>query len=297
MTKPHITGPILVTGASGNLGGAVVRALTSLGMPIRLAGTSPTSLQRRYPDAEAVRLDFHDPATFAPALEGAGGVFLVRPPAIATVGPTLNAMLDVAERSRVGHVVFSSVAGAEQNRAVPHHRVESHLRASSLSWTILRPGFFAQNLADAYRDDIRDDDRLYLPAGLGEVAFIDTRDVGAAAAAVFAETAVHRGAGYLLTGPARMSFHEVASVLGRELDRTITYEPASAVAYLRHVHRQGRSWTQAAVQTMLHLGVRRGQAELVDPTLAQLLGRAPRTLEQYIREHRARWARQDAPPT
>jgi uncharacterized protein YbjT (DUF2867 family) len=53
---------------------------------------------------------------------------------------------------------------------VPHHRVEKRPRASRLSWTILRPGF-AQNLAGAYRTDICADDRSYLPAGRGRVAY------------------------------------------------------------------------------------------------------------------------------
>jgi uncharacterized protein YbjT (DUF2867 family) len=54
---------------------------------------------------------------------------------------------------------------------VPHHPVEKHPRAFRLSWTILRPGFLAQNLAGAYRTDICADDRLYLPAGRGRVAY------------------------------------------------------------------------------------------------------------------------------
>lgn len=286
--------PILVTGASGNVGGAVVDALTAARVPVRVAGTDVASLGRRHPGLPAVRLDLHDPATFAPALDGAAGLFLIRPPAIATVGPTLNALLDVAAQRRVGHVVFSSVAGADTNRAVPHHRVEAHLRASTLPWTILRPGFFAQNLADAYREDIRRDDRIYLPAGLGRAAFIDAVDIGAAAAAVFAHPAAHRGAGYVLTGGAALDFHEVAAILSRDLGRTIRYEPASAARYLRHVRRQGAPWARAVVQTLLHVGLRSGQAEAVDPTLPRLLGRPPRSLQEYIHEHRATWAPADA---
>lgn len=281
--------PIVVTGASGNLGAAVIHALTAAGLPARAAGTDPNALGAQHPGIPAVHLDLHDPRTFGPALDGAGGLFLVRPPAIATVGPTLNALLDVAQHGSLDHVVFSSVAGAETNRVVPHHRVETHLRASTLAWTILRPGFFAQNLADAYANDIRDDNRIYLPAGAGRAAFIDARDIGDAAAAVFCDPQAHRGAGYHLTGSRAVSFDEVARLLGRELGRPIAYEPASIVGYFRHACRQGLPAAQAAVQTILHAGLRRGQAEQVDPTLPRLLGRPPRTLEQYIHEHRTAW--------
>jgi len=283
-----MTGPVLVVGATGNLGGAVADALGRGGVPMRLGGTRVGAFEAR-PGAEAVRLDLLDPSTFAPALDGAGGLFLVRPPAIAKVGPTLNALLDVAERAHVGHVVFSSVTGADTNKVVPHHRVEERLQRSSLSWTILRPGFFAQNLADAYRIDIVDDGRILLPAGAGRAAFVDVADVGDVAARVFADPDAHRGAGYVLTGPEALGFDEVAALLTHELGRTIRYEPTSPLRYLRHVHGQGRPWAQAVVQTVLHTGLRRGQAETVDPTVERLLGRPGRTLAQYVHEHRDVW--------
>lgn len=285
-----MTGPVLVTGAGGNVGGAVVRSLLERGLPVRAASTDPARLERMLPRVPVVRLDLTDPTTFPGAVDGVDGLFLIRPPAIARVGPTLNALLDVAERRDVEHVVFSSVTGADTNRVVPHHRVESHLKSAGLSWTILRPGFFAQNLADAYAADITRANRILLPAGRGRVAFIDTRDIGDVAAAVFADPVDHRHGEYVLTGPRAVDFAEVAAILTRELDRPITYQPASAPSYLRHVHRQGAPWMQAAVQTVLHTGLRRGQAETVDPTAGRLLGRGPRTIEQYIHEYRSTWA-------
>ncbi len=282
--------PILVTGASGNVGGAVVRSLIAAGISVRAAGTDPAALERTFPGLEVARLDFHLPATFGPALHGAGGLFLLRPPKIATVGPTLNALVDVAEQSLVDHVVFSSVTGADTNKVVPHHRVETHLEASSLSWTILRPGFFAQNLADAYRTDILRDDRIYLPAGWGRAAFIDVRDLGGVAATVFANPAAHRGAGYTLTGSQALNFEEVAAVLTSELGRPIRYQPAKVLPYMRHLAGQGLPKTQVLVQTVLHAGLRRGQAETVDPSLARLLRRPPLTLAQYVHDHRSTWS-------
>ncbi|WP_282944465.1 NmrA family NAD(P)-binding protein [Cellulomonas endometrii] len=286
-----MSGPVLVVGAGGNLGGAVVRSLSRRGIPVRAAGTSPQRIAARHPDATPVHLDLHDPRTFSAAVAGAGALFLVRPPAIARVGPTLNALLDVAAKERVGHVVFSSVTGADTNRVVPHHRVEQHLQRSEMSWTILRPGFFAQNLADAYQDDIATDDRIFLPAGTGRAAFVDVRDIGDVAAGILADPDAHHGVGYTLTGPQAINFDEVAAILTLELGRAIRYEPTSAVRYLRHVHDQGRPWVQAVVQTLLHTGLRRGDAATVDPTIERLLGRPARTMSQYVHDHRGTWNR------
>ena len=282
--------PVLVVGASGNVGGAVARSLLAAGFPVRAAGRDVPALERRYPGVQAVRLDFHDPATFAPALLGAGGLFLLRPPAISRVGPTLNALLDVAQHSGVDHVVFSSVSGANTNRVVPHHQVETHLHTSRLSWTILRPGFFAQNLADAYRTDIVGDARILLPAGRGQVAFVDVRDVGDVTAAVFADPVAHRRAGYTLTGGQALDFDEVAAILTRELGRPIRYEATTVLAYLRHLRGQGLPVPMILVQAILHTGLRRGQAETIDPIMARLLGHAPRTLAEYVHDHRCVWS-------
>lgn len=283
-----MTAPVLVVGSTGNLGRAVVDGLVRRGVPVRAGTTDPGRLGNG-PGARAVHLDLRDPATFRAALDGARGLFLVRPPAIARVGPTLNALVDAAVAAGVEHVVFSSVTGADANRLVPHHRVERHLQASGTGWTILRPGFFAQNLADAYRADVLRDDRLLLPAGRGRAAFVDTRDVGELAALVLADPEPHRGAGYVLTGPEALDFDAVAALLSEATGRAIRYEATSALRYLRHVHAQGRPAAQAVVQTVLHVGLRHGQAERVDPTLGRLLGRPGRTLAEYVRDHRALW--------
>jgi len=268
----------------------VVRSLLSAGFDVRAAGTAPDRLEMALPGAHAVRLDLHDPSTFGAAVRGASALFLVRPPKIAQVGPTLNALVDAAVAAGVGHVVFSSVAGAETNRVVPHHRVETHLRGSQASWTILRPGFFAQNLTDAYRTDIVEESRIYLPAADGRAAFIDARDIGDVAAVVLADPRAHHAAGYTLTGPEALTFDQVAAILSRELGRQVTYEPATVLGYARHLHTHGLPAMQILVQTLLHTGLRRGQAATVDPTLERLLGHPGRGLDEYVHDVRNTWA-------
>jgi hypothetical protein len=83
----------------------------------------------------------------------------------------------------------------------------------------------------------------------------------------------------------------VASVLSAVLERPIRYVPASIPGYLLHLRRRGLPLAQAAVQAVLHVGLRFGQAEAVDPTLERLLGRPGRTLADYVRDHAALWRR------
>ncbi len=278
---------IVVTGATGNVGSAVVDHLVAMGENVKAADHRPASHDRPA-TVETIMLDFSDATTFGPVVRGADAVFLLRPPPISRVGPTLNKFIDAARDVGVKHVVFSSVAGADKNKVVPHHRVEKHLVASGLAWTILRPGFFSQNIATAYARDITNDDRIYVPAADGRAAFIDTRDIGEIAAKSLVETG-HEGKAYELTGPEAISFHELAEILSEVLGRPVSYEPARIASYFRHLLKEGLPVPHAVVQTILHAGLRRGDAEKVTSATAQLLGRPPITVREYIEDQVEVW--------
>ncbi len=282
---------VLVTAASGNVGREVARECSEQGFSVRVAGRDLVELAQRFPRAEAAALDFFDPSTWGPALEGCQFVFLVRPPAVGDVGSTLNPFIDRAYATGVEHIVFLSVSGADTMKWTPHRKVELHLETSGKRWTLLRVGFFAQNLQDAYRRDIVEDGRLYVPAGGGSVAFVDVSDVAAVAARVFREPVRFAAKALTLTGPVAMTFSDVASTLTRVLGKPVRYQPASALGYALHLKRaRGLPWMQVIVQTILHLGLRKGNAALVDPTLAKLLERAPHTMERYVTCAAATWS-------
>jgi uncharacterized protein YbjT (DUF2867 family) len=291
---------VLVTGARGHVGREVVRACLERGLGVRAAvrevdGAGRPSVRdeirgvaRPIHDGgsdgggETARFDFHDRGTWRAALEGCELLFLLRPPAIARVSTTMIPFVELAYERGVEHVVFLSVSGAERASWIPHRRIELFLERTLASWTVLRPGFFAQNLGDAYRRDLADDDRLYVPAGRGRVAFLDVRDAGDVAACVLADPKAHRRAFLTLTGPEALTFDDVARVLSSALDRTIRYEPATVLGYTRHLLRRGLPPAQIAVQTILHLGLRRGDAERVDDTVRAVLGREATPLADYV---------------
>ncbi len=280
---------IFVTGASGNVGSAVVEHLVGRDLPVRIGARTPDTVADRY-DAEVVRFDFLDPKTYGAAVRGCEAVFLLRPPAIANTAETLNVFVDVARGLGVSQIVFISVAGAGDNPIVPHHAVEQKLRADQGGWTILRPGFFAQNIGDAYRDDIVEDKRIFVPAGESRVAFIDVRDVAEVAVDALAEPDAHHAQTYTLTGPEAVTFAEVAETLSETLARPIRYQPATILGYLYHLYRRRKlPLAQSLVQIVLHVGLRFGQAETVDETLERLLGRRPRTVRDYVRDHQDVW--------
>lgn len=203
---------------------------------------------------------------------------------------TLNPFVTAAYAAGVQHIVFLSVAGADRMKWVPHRKVELHLQSQGADWTVLRPGFFAQNLGDAYRRDIVEDNRLYVPAGQGRVAFLDVRDAGEVTAKIFEKPEPFRAKALTLTGPEAITFDQVARLLSSVLGRAIRYEPASIPGYVWHLHGNRQlPWMQVAVQTFLHVGLRGGDAERVESTVAELLGKPARSMREYLERAAAEW--------
>lgn len=281
---------ILVTAALGNVGREVVHACDQRGFTVRASGLNDAALKEHFPGAEVAQLDFLDPSTWTAALHGCTCVFLLRPPPLADMDATLCPFVDASYAAGVKHIVFLSVAGADRMKWVPHRKVELHLEGYESGWTVLRPGFFAQNLQDAYRRDIMEDGRIYVPASNGRVAFLDVRDAADIAARIFEDAGAFQRKTLTLTGPEAITFQETAALLSATLNRTIIYVPASIPGYAWHLRtKRNMTWMQTFVQTMLHVGLRHGDGENVQSTVEQVLGKRARTMAEYIQDAASIW--------
>lgn len=278
---------MLVTGASGTVGRYVAAELATRGVPVRRAvpHVDPDNMD----GSPSCRFTFEDRKTWPAALDGVERVFLMRPPAISDVKNMIGPFIAEMARRRVRHTVVLSLMGV--NPAMPHWRLEREVKSAGLRWTMLRPAFFMQNLETAYRDDIRDHDRIRLPAGRGKTSFIDTRDVAAVAVLAFADPSMHAGHAYTLTGPQAFDWGRVASVLSAELGRPISYEPISLRAARREMRTAQLPSAYVNVQLLINVVARVGLADTMTTTLAHVLGRAPRTITDYIHDNREQWTR------
>lgn len=282
-----MSGVILVTGATGNVGREVLRELSARGAATRAAVYNLADApQVTGGAAEAVRFDFRDPTTFPAAFAGADRLFLMRPPAISNVKRDMQPAIDYAARQGISHIVFLSLIGVERNRIVPHAKIEKLLMHSGVGWTMLRCGFFMQNLDTTHRADLVEADDIFVPAGGGRTAFIDARDIGAVAAGVLTEPG-HENKAYNLTGSEALSYGEVAAIMAEELGRPITYSDPSPLAFARRFRRRGYPGGMVNVMLGIYLTTRLGMAAGISPDVERLLGRPPITMRQYVRDYAA----------
>ncbi|MEU0580107.1 NAD(P)H-binding protein [Streptomyces griseoincarnatus] len=271
---------ILVTGATGNIGSALLGQLAD-------AGTVPVRGLTRGPDrasfpqgVEAVPGDLGCPDSLVPAMHGVRSLFLV---------PGLGAdadVLGVAREAGVEHVVLVSSLAVRTHPHLPASRdnraVELLLRDSGMSWTVLRPTQFASN-ALWWAESIRKHRSVQVPYAEVGLPAVHPADIAAVAKAALTEPG-HRGRTYALTGPARVTPRQQARAIGAALGEDVTVAEISR----EEAHRQmapflGDRNAHAVLDLM---GGDVNDALLtVHDTVRQLTGVPARTFGQWAEEN------------
>jgi uncharacterized protein YbjT (DUF2867 family) len=271
---------ILVTGASGTVGREVVKALGAAKAKVR-AGyrTRPQNIPK---GVESVALDYDRPDTIRPALTGVETLFL-----LSNAVDVERRVVDEAKAAGVRRVVKLSVLRADKEEyafARWHRAVEKHVEGSGLAWTFLRPTGFMQNVVTYMAGTIRSQSAIYSSVGDGAVATVDARDIGAVAARVLTEGGHERKA-YELTGPAALTYAQVAAALGGVLGRTINYVPISPEQYKQGA--LGAGMPEAYVDALVDLErfYREGGSSAVSPDVRRLKGADPIPFAQFARDH------------
>lgn len=301
--------PILVTGATGNVGKEVMRKLLEAQSPVRAA---VTNLERARADLESefgthlesgqlqlVRFEFGDKSSYAAAFTGVSACYLMRPPAVSNTKRLMLPAIDVGVACNVRRWAFLSLQGAQANPIVPHRAVEKHLEhlgaTGALEYTFLRASFFMQNLSTTHREDIAKQGDIFIPAGNGKTAFIDVRDIAAVAvkaltlpAADLERLGLHNS-GIELTSAESLTYTEVSAIMTRVLGRTITYSNPSPVAFALHLNKRGTPLAQILVMEALYAFAKLGLAGKLTGEVQRILGRAPISVEQFVRDEAAAW--------
>jgi len=278
---------ILVTGATGTVGRNLVLELKTRRAPFRVLTRDPRKARALLGDVDAVAGELGRPETVAKALAGAEAAFLLS--AVDTeMSAWETAFARAARKAGVKRLVKLSALGADPRSSAAlarwHGQAEEEVRRCGVPFALLRPAAFHQNLLGS-ADSIR---RGTLPAPMGSarIALVDARDVAAAAAAVLCGPP-RDGETLTLTGPAPQTYAEVAGVLAAALGRPVAYVDVAPEDARRGMLEAGMpAWLVDAVLG-LYERFRAGGADLATDDVRAATGRAPISLEDFVRAHRA----------
>jgi len=287
---------IVVMGATGATGNALLHSLLALGEPVRALTRTPQRplpgvTGAHHPTVEVQYADATDPHSLRTAFRGASRLFLAMANSPAQVELETR-VIDIAADAGIGHIVKISAPAAEPDSPVAisrgHHAVEEHLRATGLTHTILRPYAFMQNLlrlAPAVAQGV-----ILGTMGDAPCNYIDCRDIGDVAAAALTRPGIAGGT-HTLTGPEAVAYPELAARLTALTGNRIRYinlTPDELRDNLTH-RAQMPTWLAEHVTEIQQLAIARPEAPTT--TVADILGRPPRTLDAFLREHRSHFRR------
>jgi NAD(P)H dehydrogenase (quinone) len=276
---------ILITGAGGKTGKAIVKALLARGASMRafVRSSAPETVLKAMGVCEFVTGDMGDPRTLSEAVQGTEAIYHICPNVCPHEVSFGRRLIDAAINSGVSRLVYHSVLHP-QIEAMPHHwnklRVEEMLLSSSLEVTILQPAAYMQNILAEW-------DRM-VSSGLYRVPYpvetrlslVDLDDLAEAAATVLTDTG-HSGATYELVGTPPLSQIEIAETFGKALGKSVSAEAETVESWDHRARSAGMNdYSRETLVKMFRAYARDGLNGNPN-VLGWLLGRPPTSLVRF----------------
>lgn len=285
---------ILVTGASGNVGGMVLKKVLESGAPVTAMYRSQADASSAAPKVRVAIADFADKDSLRRAFAGIDALFLVCSPIPQLVEFESNAIA-VAKETGVQNLVLNSALGAGTwTKSFPkwHTETEHALKSSGLGYSILRPNTFMQNITAFFAGTIQSQDAFYSSTGTSRISFVDVEDIADVAAALLTREPENRI--YELNGPEALNYFEVAERISRVGGRTIHYVDLPMAEQKKALLNNGLpEWTAQALIDLQEYYVQGNGGELSDD-IRNVTGHPPRNLDQFLKANAAAFSKRVA---
>jgi uncharacterized protein YbjT (DUF2867 family) len=274
---------ILITGATGTVSTGLIASLKGSGHRLRALVRNPekaATLARQGIEVHAG--DLEKPWTLAPAFAGAESVWILSPPGPRAPEQSSNALW-AARQGGARHVVRMSAFGAAHDAPTINSRLhalsDAELAASGLPFTIVKPHFFAQNLLMVAKS-VAEQGTIYYALADGKMGIVDSRDIGDFAAQVLT-TPGHEGKTYTLTGPASLTMHDMAAMIGAAVGKEVKYIPVPVEAAKQAMAQMGMDeWTLNLIGDYM-TAYSANWGDRVTDDFRRITGKAPRSFQQF----------------
>jgi uncharacterized protein YbjT (DUF2867 family) len=260
--------PILVLGGTGKTGRRVSARLAARGLPVRVGSRTGTPA-----------FDWQEPATWAPALDGVGAIYLTYYPDLAVPGAVdaTRAFAELAVRRGISRLVLLSGRGEPEAE-----RAEDAVRETGAELTIARSTWFMQNFSEDYMLEHVLSGEIRLPGGDVPTPFIDVEDIADVVVAALTDDR-HVGELYELTGPRSLTFAQVAAEICAAAGRDVGYVPVSLEQHAADAAAHGVDPDVIDLLTYLFAQVVDGRNSGTTDGVERALGRPPRDFADYAR--------------
>ena len=281
---------ILVTGATGHLGTTVIDQLLKHTDPKNIAAlvrdeSKATHLKDK---GVSIRLgSFDDVASLDKAMNGVEKVLLISGLDAERFQQHKN-VIDAAKRAGVQQLAYTSVSMKDFNNSAikslmeSHFQTEDYLKASGLSYTILRNTLYMDGITSFAGEHVLETG-INLPSASGKVPYALRREMGEAAANALLQ-AGHENKTYEITGSALYSYGDVARELSDLSGKTVVYNDVDAETFPAHLKELGVPDIGIFIVSGFSADIKNGQYELVGNDLEHLLGRKPASLHDGLKE-------------
>jgi uncharacterized protein YbjT (DUF2867 family) len=286
---------ILVTGASGTVGKAVLSEVARSGAKHKAMYRSASEAAKARAGTQTAIADFAKKETLAPALHDVDSIYLVCSPIPDLVQLETN-VIDACLTAGVKHIVLSSALGAgDYPKSFPswHRKVEDKLKGAGTSFTILRPNSFHQNVLTYFAPSIRAQSVFYSSMGNARTSYLDVRDIALVAAKALS-AGEHSGKTYELNGPEALTYAELADKISKHARRAVQYVDVPAEAQRKAMLDRGMPAWQVDALLDLQGYYTSGNGGAVDQLLQKLLGRPPITMDSFLAESASEFRTQAA---
>lgn len=277
---------IFITGATGNVGKEVIKSLSSMKHDFSIiAGVRDTDKDKQHFAHSNVRLqhfDFEDSNTFLAAFSNCDILFLLRPPQIADVKKHFVPLLSAAKEACIKHIVFLSVQGAEDSKFIPHYKIEHVIIESGIPYTFIRPAYFMQNFTTTLRKELTEQQLIFLPAGKAKFTIIDIVDIGLVTATILLNIGEHCNKAYALTNREKLSFGEMAQMIGETIGTKISYKSPNLLHFYIKKRKEKVPAMFVFVMIMLHYLPRFQKEPEVTDWAKILTEKEPNTFKEFL---------------
>jgi len=277
---------IFVTGANGNIASLMIPELIKQGATVRaLVRDLGKAETLKTAGAQIVQGDYSDQDSLNAAAKGVDAIVSITPPnpdAVEQADNIIKAAKHAGSPFLLRISAIGAAADAPTDNGKLHHQTDEAIKASGLTYTILRPHFFMQNTFMAV-ESISGEGNMYMGMGEGKLGMIDVRDIADCCVNILMDGG-HENKIYNPTGPASITFTEVAKIIGEGLGKEVNYVAIPPSEVNKAIVEMGWGEWGGKIMEDYSQAYSEGWGDFTNDDVKNITGHEPRSYKQFFDE-------------